>query len=574
GSVTKIGFGAFSGCESLANVSLGKGLKTIGYNAFGGCTSLASITLPSTVTTIDGGVFQNCSALKKISIPSGVKVIDSYTFRNCTSLSSVTIPVTVTKIEHDAFAYCSALTGITIPTSVTQLGDFAFAHCTGLKSIALPKGLTEIGPFAFYEDTALKTVTISDTVTSIGSYAFGNCTSLAGIVIPDSVTLMESDVFAGCTALKDVTLSKNITDVELFEGCTSLTSIRIPTGVTRIAGFKGCTSLTSIILPKTLTTLGIFTFEDCPALKDIYFKGTKSQWQDLGADIPSNPKIHYNFVDYDAPCNAPVLANTASGVNVKWEQVEDASGYYIFRKATDETAYTRIKVISSNYDSFTDQTAEPGVSYTYKIRPYYKDSDGVTHLGKYSKAVSIRYVSKAVISKLENKKKGITVTWDEIPGVSVYQVYRKLSGESSYTKISELTAESLAFTDEDVASGKTYSYKVRGYYKTSGGKKYYGVYSAVISLRRIGTPTLSIESSGITPKIAWNKQAGVTGYQVYRQEADGSFKRVKETTSLSYTDMNAAPQITYTYKVRGYYTNSKGVTTTGTFSNLVVVTIP
>ena len=45
-SVTSIGYRAFSGCTSLASISLPEGVTRIGEGAFSGCTSLASISLP------------------------------------------------------------------------------------------------------------------------------------------------------------------------------------------------------------------------------------------------------------------------------------------------------------------------------------------------------------------------------------------------------------------------------------------------------------------------------------------------------------------------------------------------
>jgi hypothetical protein len=49
-------------------------------SAFSGCTSLASITLPASVTQIGG-----------------------YAFSGCTSLASITLPASVTQIGKDAF---------------------------------------------------------------------------------------------------------------------------------------------------------------------------------------------------------------------------------------------------------------------------------------------------------------------------------------------------------------------------------------------------------------------------------------------------------------------------------------
>ena len=56
-SVTTIGEGAFSGCESLTSINIPNRVTTIGNYAFCGCTSLTSINIPNSVTTIGNSAF-------------------------------------------------------------------------------------------------------------------------------------------------------------------------------------------------------------------------------------------------------------------------------------------------------------------------------------------------------------------------------------------------------------------------------------------------------------------------------------------------------------------------------------
>ena len=130
----------------------------------------------------------------------------------------------------------SKLTSVTIPDSVTSIGTYAFYSCTGLTSVTIPDSVTSIDNCAFLECTGLMSVTIGDSVTSIGSSAFDNCKSLMSITIPDSVTSI------GHWA---------------FQDCTGLTSATIGNGVKSISRYA---------------------FWDCDSLEDIYFNGTKDQW--------------------------------------------------------------------------------------------------------------------------------------------------------------------------------------------------------------------------------------------------------------------------------------------------------
>ena len=61
--------------------------------------------------------------------------------------------------------------------------------------------------------------------------------------------------------------------------------------------FFNCTSLTSITIPKSVTSIGNYVLDDCDNLTDIYYDGTKAEWNQISMEdssIPSNVTIHYN----------------------------------------------------------------------------------------------------------------------------------------------------------------------------------------------------------------------------------------------------------------------------------------
>ncbi len=139
--------------------------------------------------------------------------------------------------------------------------------------------------------TDITKVTIKSGVTSIGSWAFHYCTKLASVSIGNSITSIGE---------------------RAFEGCTSLASIEIPDSVTSIGGsaFFDCLSLASIVIPDSVTSIGVYAFSGCTGLKDIYYTGTKEQWDQLQGKPSST--AHYNICkntnhiydnDCDTTCN-------------------------------------------------------------------------------------------------------------------------------------------------------------------------------------------------------------------------------------------------------------------------------
>ena len=70
----------------------------------------------------------------------------------------------------------------------------------------------------------------------------------------------------------------------------------------------------------------------------------------------------------------PELISTKSGkkgVTAKWEVVNGASGYYVYRK-TGSGSYKKLATVKGGTKySYLDKTAEKGKTYTYKVKAYY-----------------------------------------------------------------------------------------------------------------------------------------------------------------------------------------------------------
>ena len=149
-SVTSIGKGAFSFCDSLSEIVIPSSVTSIGDSAFSRCDSLSEIVIPSSVTSIGDCAFCSCDSLSEIVIPSSVTSIGEGTFSFCDSLSEIVIPSSVTSIGDNAFSCCRSLSEIVIPSSVTSIGKGAFSYCRSLSEIVIPSSVTSIGDNAFY----------------------------------------------------------------------------------------------------------------------------------------------------------------------------------------------------------------------------------------------------------------------------------------------------------------------------------------------------------------------------------------------------------------------------------------
>lgn len=216
--------------------------------------------------------------ISSVTINKGITSIGKCAFWGCSSLTSITISSSVTTISSWAFNSCSSLTNITIPNSVTSIGESAFEDCKNLKKIIIPNNVIFIGDAAFWNCFSLEKVDILSSVKTIGKSAFRYCSSLKSVTISNSVTFIDNFAFSYCTSLKSVTIPNSVNSIGKY-------------------AFKGCTSLKSITIPKNVTSIGNHAFEDCSNLKDIYYEGTKSQWEKFDIILGKNVTIHYGKKD-------------------------------------------------------------------------------------------------------------------------------------------------------------------------------------------------------------------------------------------------------------------------------------
>lgn len=336
---TNIGFGAFSGCDSLEMLTVpfigaSKTEKTFlayvfgaekysdneysfaaytdGSKLFIGDEHFENLVIPATLATvrintetaeIGEGAFYCAYGLSNLVLdyPESLEKIGNSAFENCLSLgkfSSISAYVDlewlsyVKEIGKNAF---KAYTGNTdskvefiYPYSYSKTKAYLFKYAypfTNLVKIPQLSNVEKIGEYAFYYCAAIDAIKFGDALKQIDRYAFFYCISLSTLTLPDSVENIGYAAFYACSGLLDVTFGKNIGEIGRY-------------------AFADCSGLSQVVFtgdePPILIEQKVF----CNSLKPV--EGSTTSEYDLIIDglkimVPSERESEYrsSFYTYD-----------------------------------------------------------------------------------------------------------------------------------------------------------------------------------------------------------------------------------------------------------------------------------
>lgn len=246
------------------------------------------ITIPSTyngkpVTAIGDSAFdknENKRVIKSVVIPNTIKTIGNFAFFGC-ELTSIIIPKNVTYLGRGAFSFCE-LTTIDIPGSIEILRNMTFQYCRSLTTVKIGEG-----------------------VKVIKEQAFQGCTSLESISLPDSLERVEGVLTFQDTPwyakLKEnnrglIYIGKTLYH---YNYCSDrVINIRDDTVYINEDAFSYNHWVNVVRIPKSVLMIGNSAFYGCDSLTDVYYAGTKEQWNNLLIESYCEPLLnatmHFN----------------------------------------------------------------------------------------------------------------------------------------------------------------------------------------------------------------------------------------------------------------------------------------
>lgn len=518
GSVTSIGYGAFSGCDNLIiyceknscaqQYAVGDHIPYCFLEIAEGAVNFVCYVTDAVAKTIEvvrytgndtdivipekiGGYVVTSIGYRVVCIGGGW----DYALSGFNRLTSITIPEGVTRINYRAFEDCSNLTSITLPNSVTSIDWMAFSGCNNLtiyceeNSYAhqyaieegIPYQLTNAAPQA--KDLASCKATLSAT-----SCTYTGAAQTPSVTVKDGGKILKKDTDYTVSYTNNTKAGKATVTVKgkgNYTGSKTLTFTITAKNVSSVtvqapgnAFYTG-----KAVKPSVTVKDGSKTLKKNTDYTVSYANNTKAG----KATVTVKGKGNYTGskkVNFQIIKNVSGVKAASAGydsVKVSWEKVTGVTGYKVYRADSKNGKYKCVKTVKGEKTtSYKDKKLTAGKTYYYQVKPYLGKKEGSA-----SKKVSAKPVpAKATLSSVKNSgSKTVTVKWKKVSGASGYEIYSATSKNGKYKKVATVKkGGTTSCKHTKLKKGKTYYYKVRAY-RTVNGKKVYGKYSEVKSVK-------------------------------------------------------------------------------------------
>ncbi len=297
--------------------------------------------------------------------------------------------------------------------------------------------------------------------------------------------------------------------------------------------------------------------------------GTLYEYRVRGCYTPSAPGSTEICGDFSAVGSAttPVAIPDSSGgvtigslgftsISITWGEVSGATSYQVHNN--DEIVKT-IKNPETTIYTATDLS--PNKEYTYSVKAC--NTSGCSVVGEITattKAIGASSAPRitAVTSTIGQAAPSLNVSWDDISGVTSYQIFDAAENTDG-NKVATVPASKTSHIIADLSAGAIYTYKVRGCYASSAeSAEVCGDFSPAGSTTApVAIPDspsiISAGSLSLTARsIIWGAVSGAASYEVYKGNEKASTINAPTT---SYTATALLPATKYTYSVKACNTS-------------------
>lgn len=254
--------------------------------------------------------------------------------------------------------------------------------------------------------------------------------------------------------------------------------------------------------------------------------------------------VFANAADFAGP-KVTEVSSTADTVTITWKKIKNADGYKLYKKDKDG----KFKgVVSTSKTTYTVKNLSSDTEYEFLLRAYKRREDKSKDFGKKSEVFS-RRTKLSTPRNLAYKKATtttITITWDKVKNAEYYKVYYGISGKDGYTLAGQPKKNSFKI---EGLNGKN-RYKIKVVAKRKGNTSAYSNLIKLYTVPEKIAPPQIVSKDGGSVTLKWNKAGKANTYYVYvASAANGEYKKVKTTSSTTYTYVKKTPKKAYYFKI-------------------------
>lgn len=286
------------------------------------------------------------------------------------------------------------------------------------------------------------------------------------------------------------------------------------------------------------------------------YTGNFDMWQYTGMGSVSGIAVYVDMnvryvadTSVDTPSSLKVTAVNASKGTLKWNVVQGADGYTVYRRNITTGVQATAADVSTNSASVTVYPENKQFFVkAYKViggKKYYSEASNVITL-QANKVLNVSIVSRTDTS--------IKLKWTAVSGAKGYEVRAYNRYTKKYAPVKYTSTASIDFTGLEQAS--VYEFTVRAYTDSAktqfGGYSdgvRYGTYAAKVS----GVKYLSHTTSSV--RVSWeSNKSGRCAYEIALYNASNGTRTIvgtTENTSFNITGLKAGNK--YLICVRAYY---------------------
>jgi fibronectin type 3 domain-containing protein len=253
------------------------------------------------------------------------------------------------------------------------------------------------------------------------------------------------------------------------------------------------------------------------------------------------------------------LKKKNAAIVVSWKEVINAEKYIVYRSEKKTGKYTKVAALKRDSEgvlknSYTDKKVKYGKTYYYKVKAVGENESLTSEVVKFK--VAPAKVKNVKVSSV--KSTSVKISYDKLSETGY--VIERSTDNKKWTVVKTITKNStLSFKNTGLKANKTYYFRVRAY-KSVSGKKVYGKYSDVVSVRTApSAPKFTIANDTFQSlKLSITGVKGASKYIIYRSNSKkGTYKKIAETSEKNYYDYDLTLGRTYYYKVKSCNSDNK-----------------